>query len=137
MSDVKHFGKVMKKRKMIKSKPLQPACACLRSLFLSGVSSLFDDDFLETLVSGNNSLRRLECVGIKSGVRFFSIEICLSSNANFSCFQALLTEKSLQNLLKYCLNIEKIDASSWNVSQADLNNVRSALTKRGQHVQIL
>ena len=49
---------------------MQPACACLRSLFLSGVSSLFDDEFLETLVSGNNSLRRLECVGIKSGVRF-------------------------------------------------------------------
>ena len=85
MSDVKHFGKAMKKRKMFPSETMQPTCAFLRSLFLSGVSSLFDDEFLETVVSGNNSLRRLEFVGIKSGVRFYILLLC---NAKFSscCF---------------------------------------------------
>ena len=52
-------------------KPLQPACTCLRSLFLSGVSSLFDDEFLETMISDKNTLHRLECVVIKSEVSFF------------------------------------------------------------------
>ena len=118
---------------MFTFKPLQSACTCLRSLFLSGVSSLFNDEFLETMISDKNSLHRLECVVIKGEVSFFSR---LHSNSSF-CFQAVLTGKSLENLLKYCLNIEKIDASSWNISQADLLNIRTALTRRSKYVQIL
>ena len=115
-------------------KPLQPACTCLRSLFLSGVSSPFDDEFLETMISDKNTLHRLECVVIKSEVSFFSIAF---NTISFCCFQAVLTGKSLKNLLKYCLNIEKIDASSWNISQADLLNIRTSLTRRSKHIQIL
>ena len=136
---VTHFGINSGFRNYVKCvhlcKPLQSACSCLRSLFLSGVSSLFDDEFLETMISDKNSLLRLECVVIKSEVSFFS---SIAFNPISSCcFQAVLTRKSLENLLKYCLNIEKIDASSWNISQADLLNIRTALTRRSKYVQIL
>ena len=55
----------------------------------------------------------------------------------FGCLQAVLSKKSLQNLLSYCTNIEKIDASSWNISQADLLNIRTELSRKNRHVLIL
>ena len=83
-------------------KPLQPACTCLRSLFLSGVSSLFDDEFLETMISDKNTLHRLECAVIKSEVSFFLD--CIQSYLFLllpGCFNWKITQESFKVLFKH------------------------------------
>ena len=78
---------------------MQMQCGNISSLYLSGVSPLFDDNFLQYLLMTHSTLSQLQTIHIKQ--------------------KAQLTKASLVNLMEHCQSLKKIDLSAWNISNKD------------------
>ena len=75
-------------------------CRNISSLYLSGVSPLFDDNFLQNLLmTPSSTLSQLQTIHIKQ--------------------KAQLTRASLVNLMECCPRLKKIDLSAWNITNKD------------------
>lgn len=82
------------------------SCPLLRTVYLTGVSQLFTDNFFCHLLQ-SQCLVNLENIHVKE--------------------DAQLSKKTLENLLLHCPNIRKVNISSWTITKQEIDKILEKL----------
>ena len=98
-------------------------CGGLRTIYLSGVSKLFNDEFFCRLLQ-SQCLPSLENIHVKEDVR---LPCHIRKGFNFISLKAQLSKKALGNLLLHCPQLRKVNLSAWNISREDFEKIMEKL----------